>query len=136
MPGNVFRLFGDDLNHIFQQNHQNFGSHHCHKSTRSLTNYIDFPKISSRVRFPRLHMKICNGRIDFKFSLKQCSYILVCGKNTFGAIAGYQKGVNNFRLFFCNVCRIPLLTYMEMEIYKVYIQLRSPSNSVFWQVET
>ena len=105
MPESVFRLFGDDLNHIFQQNHQNFGSHHCHKSTRSLTNYIDFPKISSRVRFPRLHMKICNGRIDFKFSLKQCSYILVCGKNTFGAIAGYQKGVNNFRLFFCNVCR-------------------------------
>ena len=99
MPESVFRLFGDDLNPIFQQNHQNFGSHHCHKSTRSLTNYIDFPKISSRVRFPRLHMKICNGRIDFKFSLKQCSYILVCGKNTFGAIAGYQKGVNNFSFF-------------------------------------
>ena len=50
-------------------------------------------------------MKICDDRIDFKFSLKQCSYILVCGKNTFGAIAGYQKGVNNFVLFFCNVCR-------------------------------
>ena len=99
MPESVFRLFGDDLNPIFQQNHQNFGSHHCHKSTRSLTNYIEFPKISSRVRFPRLHMKICNGQIDFKFSLKQCSYILVCGKNTFGAIAGYQKGVNNFVLF-------------------------------------
>ena len=116
MPESVFRLFGDDLNPIFQQNHQNFGSHHCHKSTRSLTNYIDFPKIGSRVRFPRLHMKICNGRIDFKFSLKQCSYILVCGKNTFGAIADHEKGVNNFPHFFCNVCRIPLLTYMEMEI--------------------
>ena len=105
MPESVFRLFGDDLNPIFQQNHQNFGSHHCHKSTRSLANYIDFTKISSRVRFPRLHMKICNGRIDFKFSLKQCSYILVCGKNTFGAIAGYQKGVNIFPEFFYNVCR-------------------------------
>ena len=57
------------------------------------------------VRFQMNDIEICNGRIDFKFSLKQCSYILVCGKNTFGAIAGYQKGVNNFALFFCNVCR-------------------------------
>ena len=105
VPESVFRLFGDDLNRIFQQNHQNFGSHHCHKSTRSLANYIDFPNIGSRVDFQIGDIEICNGRIDFKFSLKQCSYILVCGKNTFGAIAGYQKGVNNFRLFFCNVCR-------------------------------
>ena len=50
-------------------------------------------------------IEVCNGRIDFKFSLKQCSYILVCGKNTFGAIAGYQKGVKHFVPFFCNVCR-------------------------------
>ena len=28
VPESVFRLFGDDLNPIFQQNHQNFGSHH------------------------------------------------------------------------------------------------------------
>ena len=106
---------------FFQQNHQNFGSHHCHKSTRSLTNDIDFPKIGSRVRFPRLHMKICNGRIDFKFSLKQCSYIQVCGKNTFGAIAGYQKGVNNFRFFLQRMqgclCS-PIISYMEMEIWR------------------
>ena len=78
------------------------------------------------VRFQISDIEICNGRIDFKFSLKQCSYILVCGKNTFGAIAGYQKGVNNFSLFFCNVCRIPLLTYMEMEIYHT---IKSQSSS-------
>ena len=86
------------------------------KILNKIFNYINFPKISSRVRFPRLHMKICNGRIDFKFSLKSCSCIIVYGKNTFGAISDHQKGVNNFSLFFCNVCRIPLLTYMEMEM--------------------
>ena len=52
------------------------------------------------VRFQIGDIEICNGRIDFKFVLKQCSYILVCGKNTFGAIAGYQKGVKKIRLFF------------------------------------
>ena len=69
------------------------------------------------VHFQIGDIEVCNDRIDFKFSLKQCSYILVCGKNTFGAIADHQKGVNNFPEFFCNVCRIPLLTYMEMETY-------------------
>ena len=96
MPESVFRLFGDDLNPIFQQNHQNVGSHHCHKSTRSLTNYIDFPKIGSRVRLQTIDIEICNGRIDFKFSLKQCSYILVCVKNTFGAIPDLQKSAHIF----------------------------------------
>ena len=85
MPESVFRLFGDDLNPIFQQNHQNFGSHHCHKSTRSLTNYIDFPKIGGRVGQKMNDIEVCNGRIDFKFVLKQSSCIIVYGKNTFGA---------------------------------------------------
>ena len=57
------------------------------------------------VHFQIGDIEICNGRIDFKFVLKQCSYILVCGKNTFGAIADHQKGVNIFPEFFCNVCR-------------------------------
>ena len=96
MPESVFILFGDDLNPIFQQNQQNFGSHHCHKSTRSLTNYIDFPKIGGRVGRKMNDIEVCNGRIDFKFSLKQCSYILVCVKNTFGAIPDHQKFANNF----------------------------------------
>ena len=68
------------------------------------------------VRFQMNDIEICNGRIDFKFVLKQSSYIIVYGKNTFGAIADQQKCENNFPEFFCNVCRIALLTYMEMEI--------------------
>ena len=115
MPESVFRLFGDDLNPIFQQNHQNFGSHHCHKSTRSLTNYIDFPKIGSRVQLQIGDIEVCNDRIDFKFSLKQCSCIQVYGKNTFGAIADHQKGVNIFMNFSATYAGVPLLTYMEME---------------------
>ena len=50
-------------------------------------------------------IEICNGRIDFKFVLKQSSYIIVYGKNTFGAIADQQKCENTFPEFFCNVCR-------------------------------
>ena len=122
MPESVFRLFGDDLNPIFQQNHQNFGSHHCHKSTRSLTNYIDFPKIGSCVDFQIGDIEICNGRIDFKFSLKQCSYILVCGKNTFGAIAGYQKGANNFALFFLQRMQDPSAhLYGDGDVLYMYV---------------
>ena len=96
VPESVFRLFGDDLNPIFQQNHHIFGCHHCHKSTRSLTNCIDFPKIGGRVGRKMNDIEVCNGRIDFKFSLKQCSYILVCVKNTFGAIPDLQKSAHNF----------------------------------------
>ena len=57
------------------------------------------------VHFQMNDIDIYNGQIDFKFVLKQSSYILVYGKNTFGAIADHQKGVNNFPEFFCNVCR-------------------------------
>ena len=67
------------------------------------------------VHFQIGDIEICNGRIDFKFVLKQCSYILVCGKNTFGAIPDLQKSAHNFLVFFGDVCTISLLTYMEME---------------------
>ena len=70
------------------------------------------------VRFQIGDIEICNGRIDFKFVLKQSSYIVLRGKNTFGAIADQQKCENNFSELFCNVCRIALLTYMEMETYR------------------
>ena len=48
------------------------------------------------VRFQMNDIEICNGRIDFKFVLKQSSYIIVYGENTFGAIAAHQKGEHNF----------------------------------------
>ena len=37
------------------------------------------------VRFQMNDIEICNGRIDFKFVLKQSLYIIVYGENTFGA---------------------------------------------------
>ena len=36
-----------------------------------------------------LHIEISNGRIDFKFVLKQSSYIIVYRKNTFGATVNH-----------------------------------------------
>ena len=48
------------------------------------------------VRFQIGDIEICNGRIDFKFVLKQSSYIIVYGENTFGAIADQQKCENIF----------------------------------------
>ena len=41
-------------------------------------------------------IEISNGRIDFKFVLKQSLYIVLYGENTFGAIAGHQKGEHIF----------------------------------------
>ena len=54
-----------------------------------------------------LHIEISNGRIDFKFVLKQSSYIIVYGKNTFGATVDQQTCRIIFSYFFCNVCTPP-----------------------------
>ena len=78
-----------------------------------------------------LHIEISNGRIDFKFVLKQSSYIIVYGKNTFGATVNQQIGHRIFSFIFCNVCTPPSAhLYGDGEMHRPQLPTREhlPSN--------
>ena len=73
MPESVFRLFGDDLNPIFQQNHKKFESHHMlqiNKILNKLRTCLDF-----EVELSTLSdlIFLMYGSNHFGFSLKQSS---------------------------------------------------------------
>ena len=80
MPESVFRLFGDGLNPIFQQNHQNFESHHMlqiNKILNKLRTCLDF-----EVELSTLSdlIFLMYGSNHFGFSLKQSSMYILYGK--------------------------------------------------------
>ena len=74
-----------------------------------------FSDFELRVSRNHFHMKLCNGRIDFKISLGLLSWFIIIRKIAFWSVVGLQIVDPIFLLFFCNVCPIVGSTYMEME---------------------
>ena len=88
---NVSKTFTVDLDHILREN-QEFST----LITASSLPLRAFVRLRNSIFGLCVHLQIgdieiCNGRIDFKFVLKQSSYIIVYGKNTFGAIVNYRS---------------------------------------------
>ena len=74
-----------DLGHILREN-QEFSTL-ITASSRTAQSLCEISDLDFGVvcNFQIGDIEICNGRIDFKFVLKQSSYIIVYGKNRIGA---------------------------------------------------
>ena len=73
MPESVFRLFGDDLNPIFQQNHQNFECHHMLQINKILNKLRTCPDFEVELSTLGDLIFLMYDSNHFGFSLKQSS---------------------------------------------------------------
>ena len=86
MPESVFRLFGDDLNPIFQQNHQNFESHHMLQINKILNKFSYGSDFELELSTLSDLIFLMYGSNHFGFSLKQSSMHVLYAKIVSSAI--------------------------------------------------